>query len=145
MGKWYIYENEEVVGPFEVSQLEGRVTRGTLVCRAGEEDWEKADEIKEFQSLFESSDSKLTLEQTPSTEQCDNSFKDSKSNKEEHENLEEVKPTLEGLANICQHAENDELIREYKSFWQRYDRKEKNIIRIELENRGIFEELTEDN
>lgn len=128
MNKWYVYENDEVVGPFAREELADRIDPETLVCPAGEEDWIKAEGIEELSTLLNT-----TEKESPAAEV-----------KEPAENKSEPPvPTLEKLRTICKQASNEELAREFQEFWDEYDSQERRLLRNEMVNRNIWSELTE--
>ncbi len=130
MTEWYIYEDQEVHGPFEYDNLCEKIGPKTLVCPAGTENWEQAGKLEQLAGCFES--------QTAATP--------TPKNEAESTARPEVlpEPTLEALRTICQHATSADLQRQYREFWDSYDRQEQRIIRNELGNRGDWDELVED-
>lgn len=153
-GKWYIYENDEVVGPFSVEELGDRLSKETLVCRAGSEEWNEAREVDDLQEVFAEDDSGLRMASSPTSSSAQETDQGASAEKsvsegdrsqegEQSEPIQEsqdLQPTLDELLKICQHAENRELVREFKEHWDEYDRAEKRVIRNEMKSRGIFNE-----
>lgn len=135
MSKWYLYENEEVIGPFTKNQLRDRVDEETLVCEAGEEDWQPAAEVPELDGLFASSSQK-----TPSRESVEESSDHTASGEVSPDTEEEtIEPTLDSLQSICERAENDELLKQYEKHWEEYDPEERRVILGEIDNRGLLD------
>ena len=137
MAKWYTYENNEVIGPFEVNELESKVNPDSLVCRAGGEDWVKASQVEELSELFEDEQPQPPAEEPTPPE------KDTEAQESESAQDLPPEPTVKKLREICQQASDDELADEYNEHWDSYDRKERRIIRNEMVNRGLWQEVTE--
>ncbi|GEM_PF-4406423 len=139
MAKWYTYENNEVIGPFEANELESKVNPDSLVCRAGGEDWVKAGQVEELSKLFEDEQP-----QPPATEPEPAPPKDD-TDVQGTESTQELppEPTITKLRGICQQASDEKLAAEYNEHWGSYDRQERRIIRNEMVNRGIWKEVTE--
>lgn len=131
MSQWYLYENEEVVGPFEPADLSGRIDENTLVCRAGQEEWNPAAEVPELQSVLADDEGDQTNPgsgQGPSTE----------ADVSEEEIIE---PTLENLRRISEKASDRDLIEEHEQHLDAYDDHERRILREELEQRGLTDQV----
>lgn len=182
MKKWYYYENDEVIGPFSEEDLIEKISPDTLLCPAGEENWQPAHEYPEIQSCFE--------EDNPSAEETDRSNGEEKQNSslnvpeeqstkkepadtpieersgeptESEEKIESaepkaeskpeqaepdenqieaheetLEPTLETLTRIARDANAEDLLREFKQYWDKYDREEQQIIYMEMKHLGIL-------
>lgn len=50
---WYIYHNDEVMGPFPFEDLEGRLTPDTHVCPEDGDDWYRAGDIEGFEPALQ--------------------------------------------------------------------------------------------
>ncbi len=137
MSKWYVYDDDEVIGPFATDELVGQIESETLVCPAGSEEWKKAEEIEALQEFFgkpQAPPSAPPGEQVKETEQTEAESDQAPGEPE--------KPTLNKLNAICQQATDDELTREYEKFWEEYDSPEQRIIRNEMVTRDLWEEVT---
>ncbi|BAX82431.1 DUF4339 domain-containing protein [Labilibaculum antarcticum] len=51
--QWYYVENGDKRGPFSINELKGKIEKDSLLWCEGMKDWEKAEQIAEFQSFFE--------------------------------------------------------------------------------------------
>jgi hypothetical protein len=127
MSKWYLYENEEVVGPFEPSGLSGRIDEDTLVCRAGQEEWNHAGKVPELQSILREDE----------REQPDSGGEQTPESQSEDTEEEIIEPTLENLRSICEKASDRNLLEEHEQHLDEYDEYERRILREELERRGL--------
>jgi hypothetical protein len=130
MSKWYLYENEEVQGPFEKPDLRGRINPESLVCRAGEEEWNPAESVPELEDLF-------TEPPTPEPSTTDS---DSNAGATTEDSVEPIEPTLENLREICEKASDRNLRYEYDHHSEEYDSEELEVIRSELERRSLLNE-----
>ena len=130
MSKWYLYENEEVQGPFEKPDLRGRIDPESLVCRAGEEEWNPAESLPELEDLFAESP-------TPESSASDGA---SEAGSPTEDSVEPIEPTLENLRELCEKASDRNLRYEYDQHSEEYDIEELEVIRSELERRGLLNE-----
>lgn len=146
MTKWYLYKNEEVIGPYPTDDLERRISKDTRVCRAGEKEWNRAVEVPELQSVLKQGESKNSAE-TKRSSRKDQSQKIVSQNQtkttegSEEDDIDSIEPTLENLVEICEKADGGDLIREYESFWTEYDDMERKIILEEIDERGLSDEI----
>lgn len=51
--QWYYVENGDKKGPYPANELKGKIEKDSLLWSEGMKDWEKAEQISEFKSLFE--------------------------------------------------------------------------------------------
>ncbi len=140
MSRWYLYENEEVIGPFYKADLSGRIDPETLVCRAGEEEWNPAQSVPELNNLVsnDQSDSPETGSQDQS--QQGNQHREEIDETQSDKNIEPIDPTLCNLRQICETASDRNLRYEYEKHQEDYDEKELELIRAELERRDLLSE-----
>lgn len=129
MNKWYLYENEEVVGPFDPGDLSGRIDEDTLVCRAGEEEWNPAGEVADLRDVLREEEEPRDVDVDP-VDQPDDAG-------DEETTEEVIEPTLDNLVEICERASDRTLITEFEQHRQEYDDEERRILREELEERGL--------
>lgn len=133
MAEWYLYENNEVIGPFTPEDLTDRLQSDTLVCKAGQENWRDAADVPELNAI---------LEEPPETESPDRTaFEEEESTAEESDqSVESIEPTLDKLKSICEKASDQNLLREHESFLDEYGRYEKEIILEEINQRNLLGE-----
>lgn len=141
MNQWYLYEDEEVKGPFDKDELSGRVDPESLICRAGKEEWNPAESIPELKDLFldDSPTSPGTIspegssqEDQPQKEQSVNT--ETKSEK----SIDPIAPTLDNLREICEQVSDQDLRIEHEQHRDQYDERELKVIRSEMERRGLL-------
>jgi hypothetical protein len=137
MSQWYLYVNEEVTGPFDPSDLQNELEEDTLVCRAGEEEWQKAGTVPELNEL-------LTPDTQPEpTETTTTGTQESETNEEELDQVTDeetiIEPTLENFLDICEQASDQNLLNEYENNLSEYDSQERTILIDELKRRDIFQ------
>lgn len=151
MTHWYLYEEGEVLGPFDPVELRDRLSVRTLVCREGEKEWQKAGEIEELRNALNTgvSSSRSSQGEEPVRRESDYTRRkerrekeksDSSKTSDESKQLNSIEPTLGNLVEICERAKGQDLLREYHSFWNKYDQREQQIISRELQRRGLLEE-----
>lgn len=141
MTKWYLYVDEEVIGPFTKDQLRERLDEETLVCEAGSEDWQSAKDVPELTSLLASEEqaspnageSASTPSATPSSTRATETAAEAETKADET-----IEPTLESLQSICERADNDDLMEQYEQHWEKYDSEERRVILAEIDNRGLL-------
>lgn len=131
MSKWYVYRDDEVIGPFATDELVGQIEADTMVCPAGSEEWSEAQEVEELQEYV------TAAEPPPAAPETETKKSDETSSDESAPE----KPTLNKLKVIAQQATNEELEREYNEFWDKYDSQEKRIIRNEMVTRNLWEDV----
>lgn len=136
MNKWYLYENEEVVGPFEPAELSERIDADTLVCRAGEEEWNPAGGVPDLEPV-------LREDEQPEPEPAERGTEDQSGEWSSEETTEEeiIEPTLENLHEICEKAADRDLLEEHENHLDDYDEEERRLIREELERRGLSDRV----
>jgi hypothetical protein len=122
MKDWYIYEDDEVVGPFNGPELAGKIEPDTLVCPAGEEEWKKASEREDVKPFLG----------TPGEDEEEETHDD------EEIVVGNLEPNLETLTRIAREANAEDLQREFQEHWEEYDREEQKIIYQEMEHLGIL-------
>lgn len=140
MSKWYLYEDDEVIGPFGEEQLRNRIDEETLVCEAGEENWQAAGNVPELESLFvdhaqqkQHQDVAQESEPSPATDDS------ARGSDRDGESTKTIEPTLEELQSICERANSDELMEQYEDHWDDYDAEERRVILAEIDNRGLMD------
>lgn len=131
MSGWYLYENEEVVGPFEPTELTGRIDEDTLVCRAGQEEWNPAAEVPDLQSV-------LLENERNQPGPWEGRKQESATEAPEEEIIE---PSLENLRRICEKASDRDLLEEHEQHFDAYDDYERRILREELERRDLSDKV----
>lgn len=136
MKEWYIYEDDEVVGPFEGPELADHIDPDTLVCPAGSDEWKKASERSEVRPFLSPDDSEETNEPDTSKNEASPDEKDVQTTDEDVE-AGELEPTLNNLERIAREASAEELKREFQHYWDDYDRKEQQIIYREMKHLDI--------
>ncbi|MFB6344790.1 MAG: DUF4339 domain-containing protein [bacterium] len=140
MAQWYLYEEDNVRGPFDQTQLKEKVTRDTLVCQAGSDDWKPAGDVPELHDLIRSSSSgdseSAACRDRNSSDHADHSG-DTQGDSPDGE--KPIDPTLDNLRAICERAQNEELIAEYNHHWEGYDSTEQQLILNEMRKRNLLE------
>lgn len=142
MSTWYIYENEEVLGPYNPEDLTDYLEEDTLVCRAGEKEWQEAGNVPELANILTdeapgdgNKSRQKTTEDPLSGQTKQNEPKETTSDDEE----EIIEPTLKNFLEICEGASDNDLLNEYESNFQEYDAQEKQILVDELQRRNLIE------
>lgn len=131
--------DDEVRGPYSTEQLEGKITEDTLVCRAGDEEWQNAADVPTFSAMFEALDTPTD----PSPDGTSSIPSNSATKSDQKIEIDEIEPTLNELHKITRHATTEDIKREYNEFWSEYDSREQRILRNEMIDRGIWDELSE--
>ena len=138
MKEWYLYEDDDVVGPFTGPELADKIEPDTLICPAGSEEWKKASERPEVQPYL--GDDEETGE--PTDEPAEPSAQQQPDETESGDSFEvpvgDLEPTLDNLKRIAREANAEDLRREFQEYWDEYDRKEQQIIYQEMEHLGIL-------
>lgn len=139
MKEWYIYEDDEVVGPFTGPELADKIEPDTLVCPAGSEEWKQASERPEVQPYLGQDEEEETDESPAEPSEPTDQQQDTSDSEESFEvPVGDLEPTLDNLKRIAREANAEDLRREFQEFWDEYDRKEQQIIYQEMEHLGIL-------
>ncbi len=168
MSQWYVYHDGEVLGPFPLEELEGRLEPGTRVCPVGDETWVEAGEVNELEPTLKPEYRSGSPEPTgasgepdggaiqgssaqpegseppePAGEEPEGVDRRTDGDGSEEVEVGDIEPTLDTLYTITQEASDEDLVREYNRYWHRYDGSEQKIIMKEFRRRELDPETGE--
>ncbi len=138
MSGWYLYENEEVRGPFETEDLQGKLRKEVLVCRAGEKKWRKASNVEALNDLLAEPNSPGASTGPSSVSSARGEKRETGSTSGAYDNENIIEPTLDNFLALCEKASDRDLLNEYETNLTEYDSLEREILVDELQRRDLI-------